>query len=367
MCSSDLLGAMEAADKEVTDLLPASRMAKTEEYKPEVAEAALEAREAAKAQKSAVPAPRVAAWSGRYAEVEQGLQNGHAADALAVAKAWRGESPGDVTALLALGDAFAAAGELTQAARAYGSLIDLFPSRADLRRAAGNHLEALADPAAQALALDSYGVAREQRPDHPTSHRMYAFALARAGRYSEAFDVILGAQRQGYRWDQEAGIRPVLREDAAVLGAVLVHAEPARREEVTRRLAELGLTLADRPSLRFVLTWETDANDVDLHVRDGSGDESWFAHRALASGGALHMGVFNGYGPECFTLEGTARAWPYSFQAHYYRRGPMGYGMGKLEILSYDGNGGLQFDERPYVVMNDDAWVDLGKLGGPLG
>jgi hypothetical protein len=40
--------------------------------------------------------------------------------------------------------------------------------------------------------------------------------------------------------------------------------------------------------------------------------------------------------------------------------------MGKLEILEHDGRGGLKFDERPYVVMTNRAFVDLGAVTGPL-
>jgi hypothetical protein len=40
----------------------------------------------------------------------------------------------------------------------------------------------------------------------------------------------------------------------------------------------------------------------------------------------------------------------------------MGYGMGKLEIVRHDGKGNLSFEERPYVVMNDQAFVDLGTV-----
>jgi hypothetical protein len=40
----------------------------------------------------------------------------------------------------------------------------------------------------------------------------------------------------------------------------------------------------------------------------------------------------------------------------------MGYGMGKLEIIEHDGKGGLHFEERPFVVMIDQAFVDLGTV-----
>ena len=40
----------------------------------------------------------------------------------------------------------------------------------------------------------------------------------------------------------------------------------------------------------------------------------------------------------------------------------MGYGMGKLEIIDHDGHGNLRFEERPFIVMTDHAFVDLGTI-----
>ncbi len=43
--------------------------------------------------------------------------------------------------------------------------------------------------------------------------------------------------------------------------------------------------------------------------------------------------------------------------------------MGKLQIIEHDGRGGLRFEERPFVIMQDEAYVDLGtvrrRLAGP--
>jgi len=86
----------------------------------------------------------------------------------------------------------------------------------------------------------------------------------------------------------------------------------------------------------------------------------------LPSGGELYADVTTGYGPECFTIRNPAaeRAYPYRLQAHYYSRGPMGYGMGKLQVIEHDGRGGLRFDERPFVIMHDGAFVELGTVSG---
>ena len=129
-------------------------------------------------------------------------------------------------------------------------------------------------------------------------------------------------------------------------------------------LRSAGGTIEDTASIRFVLNWETDANDVDFHIHDAQGGHAFYASPHLPSGGDLYADVTTGYGPECFTvrLPKEERPLPYTLQAHYYSRGPMGYGMGKLEIIDHDGHGALKFEERPFIVMVDQAFVDLGTV-----
>jgi len=308
--------------------------------------------------------PRAAALSGRFAEVMGWLESGKPRQALELASAWRAESPGDVLALVALGEALEARGDLARAARAYGSLIDLFPSRADLRRYAGERLERLDDEAALELAVDTYRKAVAQRPDHPSSHRLLAYALLRSGRPQEAFEALVAAVEQRYPDNRFRGVERILREDLGLAASAWTRAEPRRDGEIRERLRHAGGSVEDAPSLRFVLTWETDANDVDLHVHDGQGGHAYYDKRRLLSGGELYADVTTGYGPECFTVREPVRrrAYPYRLRAHYYSRGPMGYGMGMLRVVEHDGDGGLRFDQRPFVVMNDRAFVELGKV-----
>ena len=73
----------------------------------------------------------------------------------AKARTWQQKQPGDVLALIGLGDALEAKRDLETAARAYGSIIDLYPARADFRRFAGERLERLGK-AQRALIIDTY-------------------------------------------------------------------------------------------------------------------------------------------------------------------------------------------------------------------
>ena len=308
--------------------------------------------------------PTTPALSGKLATVMRAIGAGKAAEALAIARAWHRRTPGDVLALIGLGEACEATGARAEAARAYGSIIDLFPWRADLRRFAGARLERVGANGALALALDSYEKARKQRPDHPSSHRLLAFALLKQRKPAKAFAVLSEALARRYPGGRFAGVERILREDLGLAAAAWMRAEPGRRDEIADKLEAAGGAVENKPSLRFVLTWETDANDVDLHIHDASGGHAYYSEPRLPSGGLLYDDVTTGYGPECFTVRQPpeSRSARYRLRAHYYSRGPMGYGMGKVQVIDHDGRGTLRFDERPFVVMNDQAYVELGEV-----
>jgi uncharacterized protein YfaP (DUF2135 family) len=115
-----------------------------------------------------------------------------------------------------------------------------------------------------------------------------------------------------------------------------------------------------------VLWWETDANDVDFHIHDGNGNHAFYSEPRLQSGGKLYADVTTGFGPECFTIEGKPKAFPYKLEAHYYSRGPMGFGMGALRVVQHDGKGNVVVEDRPFIIMVDGAFVDLGTVRKPL-
>jgi hypothetical protein len=303
-------------------------------------------------------------YTGKYKDVMAEIASGHADKALELANAWRTSAAGDVLSYVAMGEAAEAHADWVLAARSYGSIIDLFPARADLRRFAGERLERVRDAAAQRLARDSYAKAREQRPDHPSSHRLLAFAQLRAGEFQKAFTTLAEGLARSYPPGRFPGVDRILREDLGLVAAAWIKAEPKQSDAILDQLKKAGGTIENGPSIRFVLNWETDANDVDFHIYDDKGGHAWFSKRTLASGGELYADVTTGYGPECFTIRKpkALRASAYTLQANYYARGPMGYGMGKLEVIDHDGKGGLAFEQHPYVVMVDRGYVDLGVI-----
>lgn len=284
-------------------------------------------------------------------------------NALGVAQRWHQARPADVTALLALGEALEANGRPEVAARAYGSLIDLYPGRADMRRLAAARLDRLGDLAGW-LAVDAYGRALEQRSDDATSHRLYAFALLRAGYVDDAWAALIDGLAWARVSSNARALERILREDLGLVAAAWIRRWPDQRDFVLELLRVHEVALAEEPSLRFVLSWDNDQSDVDLHVRDGRGWHAFYRHKTLASGGRLLDDIDAGQGLEAFVIDGVAEAYPYRVEVGYYGRGP-GLGTGKVEIVEHDGEGNLFFDERPFVVQKQRGYVDLGTLAAP--
>jgi hypothetical protein len=301
--------------------------------------------------------PAVEALRGKLAQVMRKIAK-RDPDVLAFAQHWRDEQPTDVLAIIGLGEVAESRGDLSGAARIYGSLIDLYPSRADYRRFAGERLVRLGNPA-RWLAIDTFRRAETDRPDQITGHRLLAYALLRNGDYAGALDATLRGVDTKVPDDRYAGAWKVFHRDAGMIAAAYI-AHGGDRAAIIQRLAKHQIDLVTEHSLRAILYWETDANDVDLHVRDAHGGHSWYSHLPLESGGALYADITTGYGPECFEVTGAANAGPYQIGVHYYRQGPMGYGMGLVEIVRFDGKD-FTFDDRPYMIMQDEAYVSLGR------
>ncbi|MEM6292010.1 MAG: VIT domain-containing protein [Myxococcota bacterium] len=310
---------------------------------------------------AAIDAENVSPYTGRMKTVMDALSRGDTAAALDAASAWQRESPTDLVALLALGEALTAVGRRDDAARAYGSIIDLHSTDAPMLRYASARLTALRGY--DALALDAAREARRQRPDHPSSHRTLAYALASTGAYEEALDVLSEGKQQRYA-SQYLEVQKILGDDGGIIGALWLDAEPSKKAAITAAIDDAGFTVAKGSATHFVLSWETDANDVDLHVYDGKGYHSDYRVRGLKSGGHLYADVTDGYGPESFTIAKKPTAYPYRIDVDYYRQGPMGYGLGSVQVI--DRTDGVSMTLVPFILMNADGRVRVHTVQAPL-
>ncbi|MBV1857159.1 MAG: hypothetical protein KUG77_02020, partial [Nannocystaceae bacterium] len=303
---------------------------------------------------------------GKMLEVSTALSHGDPGVALAIARAWRREAPEDVMALIALGQACEAAGLRSDAARAYGSLIELFPSDAPMLRHASTRLTSLGGTEGMALALDAARQAYKERPDHPSSHRTYAWALVAVHETQQAFGILRDAAKRSFAARYE-GVNQILRDDAAVVAAKWASEAPEQADEIRAQARAARIRILKKPVTHFVLSWETDANDVDLHVYDAGGSHAYYLRRGLESGGFLYADIRDGYGPESFTIEGEPTGYPYRVDVDYFSRGPMGYGLGSLQIIQTGETHGTQDTQViPFVLMMEKGRARLKLLEGPL-
>ena len=138
-------------------------------------------------------------------------------------------------------------------------------------------------------------------------------------------------------------------------------AEPARARTIDARTAALtGARRIDAPSLSLVLSWETDSSDVDLFLRDGSGDVSIDSPRLV---GSQRAHASDGFGPEAVALSGErGRRQKAHVGVRLRTKGPMGNAMGVVHVVDHDGAGHVAVSARPFVLMNEGAEVDLGDV-----
>jgi hypothetical protein len=70
----------------------------------------------------------------------------------------------------------------------------------------------------------------------------------------------------------------------------------------------------------------------------------------------------NGFGPDVFVIERAKPAFSVRLGVRYARLGPQGYAFGNVELIRHDGSGRLTFEERPFVLMTDQGYADLGPV-----
>jgi hypothetical protein len=289
--------------------------------------------------------------------IDEDITAGLVDEALDVAWIWHHARPADVLPYVSLGRALTACGKQDEAARAYGSLIDIQPMRAETRRFAGALLESVGTAEALALAIDSYRKARVLRPDHPVGYQALALALARHGEHREAVDVLVDALGRSYMDDRFGEVAALMRRDLATVAAAAILADPDSRSDVLTQLVDTMVVPQASPRDWITLSWETDASHLSLLVSDVEGR----TYDRDTGDLALSESVRTGFGPQTFEwsseLPGPVRPW-----VQAYDHGPEGMAMGCLRRVRFDGEHQLEFDTRPFVIWPGQQRVSFGEF-----
>ncbi|MDC0742430.1 DUF2135 domain-containing protein [Polyangium mundeleinium] len=202
------------------------------------------------------------------------------------------------------------------ALKALSSLVEENPGDAVLARDIGVTAMSFGLPADAFHLFRRVAVAR---PYEPQTYRAMAQTLTRLGRTDLAmayFEVGLAGQ-----WEARFGeFRKILALEYFDLlqRAARGDLKTSVPEYVKGRLPQVAReTQLQSADLVVMITWNTDATDIDLHVTEPNGDVCYFGNRQTQIGGMLTLDVTQGYGPEMYVLK-NATDGRYKIQAHYF-------------------------------------------------
>ncbi|MCK6471257.1 MAG: hypothetical protein L6R28_05885 [Planctomycetes bacterium] len=286
-------------------------------------------------QKLVDAAPRDRARRNAYAEA---LVQSERWDALqALAFQWLPFDPENAQVFEFLGKSATNLGDPKTALRAFSSIAELAPSDAALLDRAGWLMLVAKE---YGYAVDLFRAALKQRGDHPNIHRGLALSLWLAGKHEDAAKAYEAALKVEFN-SRYGDVKRVLNEELGYVCRAWRDAWWATQPKESDRspvnpaiqfAAKLKLDLERTDALRVTVAWETDANDVDLHVVDPSGEECFYSHTKNAGGLELYSDQTQGLGPEVIR---TAKAAPgvYHVGVKYYNAGPMGVSRGVVVVF----------------------------------
>ena len=214
------------------------------------------------------------------------------------------------------GEALLKLGRQVEGRRVLLSLADLSGDDPAVLRILARRLLALGE---LNLAVDLFERVLRQRPEEPQSLRDLALALeARGDKTGSATDYNLALMRfdgvvRG-RWIRGESDFDGIECIALLEANALIHRVGAER---LKNPLDPALTKAVGCDLRIVLAWDTDLTDMDLHVKEPSGEECFYSHNRTAVGGHLSHDCTRGYGPEEYFLH-KAMPGTYTVSAQFY-------------------------------------------------
>jgi hypothetical protein len=217
------------------------------------------------------------------------------------------------------------AGQHDLGVRILTSVVELQIEEPRLLRVAAHRLQ---QAGAVELAIGLFDKVRRLRPEEPQSLRDLALALAaradarrlEAGRldqdgtadYLRAIDllnrIVLG------EWDSrfpQVEVGALLEANRII---AVLDREGARPADLPVDPRFVRLLDAD---VRIVLTWDTDATDMDLWVLEPTGEKCFYEHPLTTLGGRISSDFTGGYGPEEYMVR-RARRGVYRVKANYY-------------------------------------------------
>jgi len=252
------------------------------------------------------------------------------------------EASGSPAFYLDAAQVFASHGQRALALRVLSNLAELQLEDRGLLRVLAYRLQEMGETAQAVRVLRRVA---ELAPDEPQSWRDLGLAQAAAGAWQPAVDALWTAASGN--WDGRFGDIDVIA--LGELDAI------AARHPVDLAAVDVRLRRNLPLDVRVALAWDTDDTDIDLWVKDPTGEWVSYQQPLSRQGGRNTRDVTNGYGPEVFSLR-KAIPGVYEVRAKYFgsHRQALGNGTSVMMRLT-TGFGTKDEKHRDMILRLEEA------------
>ncbi|MDR3001325.1 MAG: DUF2135 domain-containing protein [Fibromonadaceae bacterium] len=209
-----------------------------------------------------------------------------------------------------MADWFYKLGDKETALRILTSIADLELENASLYRLLGYKFKEYGEYVLQKFVTQKL---IEWRPMEPQSYRDYALALADNGETQAALDSLYSLLTKNFSQNiirRSQGIEEVVVTE---INQLISKNSNLNSSQIDKRL------LINIPvDIRVVINWNMNNTDIDLHVKDPSGEECYYGYPQTSAGGRISADNTGGYGPEQFMLKRATKG-KYQVYVNYFR------------------------------------------------
>ncbi len=151
------------------------------------------------------------------------------------------------------------------------------------------------------------------RPHEPQSYRHYALALADAGKWQQAADMLHAGLVKKYPQDIidcYEGIQDVMIME---LNNLLTQ----HKDQIKTGLYNKKIIAVMPVDIRVVLNWNRNDTDIDLWVTDPKGEKCYYGNTQTSSGALISADMVSGYGPEQLMVRKALKG-KYKIEVNYF-------------------------------------------------
>ncbi|MEM9679719.1 MAG: TonB-dependent receptor plug domain-containing protein, partial [Bacteroidota bacterium] len=260
------------------------------------------------------------------------------------------------TFFLDVADFFEAKGRMDYAIRIATNLIEIELDNHELIRALGYKLDQYNE---YGLATYVYETVLELRPEEPQSYRDLALAYQANGQIDQAHALLSKIVNGDLLVKDEEELFYGIEQIAYVELCHLINSKGSKSlKHLTQEYSSI------ETDIRVVIDWNHDETDLDLYIKNPSGEVVYYSNSESKYGGRLSEDLLDGYGPESFMIKKAPKG-DYEISVEYYSdrvqkiTGPTSV---KVTIYRNYGKANQEKEVKLFRIHENDSKVIAGTI-----